>query len=275
MKRWLKNALRFLFVTIGVVVLTSISIDATDTLRGSETALTALVRTLGEGKCPSEMVLVERSDRTRFCIDQYEVVTGDSCMFQQPALADETARNASFADCAPQVRAGKLPWTNVTQIQAGELCARAGKRLPSSEEWYAAVRGTPDDVTVCALDRDLSPAGTLASCRSGAGVFDMVGNVWEWVADTATAGELSGVKLPESGYISSVDPQQGVADQSSPVPFLQYNHDYVWTNEQGNYAVMRGGWHGGRSDGGIYSLHAAVSPQFSSPAIGFRCVKSL
>lgn len=274
MKRGFKNTLRFLLVTAGVVVITSVSIDATDSLRGSQTALTLLVREFTDGKCPADMVEVERPDRSRFCIDRYESVTGADCLFPYPSIADETARNASFTNCSPQSIDGKLPWTNVTQVQAGELCARAKKRLPSSDEWYAAVRGTPDNPAVCALDRDLSPTGALPDCRSGVGAFDMVGNVWEWVSDVVADGELGGKDMPGSGFVSEID-TDGTPRTSSSTPSAVYNDDYVWTNGSGSYAVMRGGFHRGRSDAGIYSMHAAVSPQFASPAIGFRCALSL
>lgn len=275
MRRWSLHALRFLLVTLGVVVVTSLSIDATDSLRGSQSALSIMLREVAEGDCPDDMVVVERSDRTRFCLDRFEVSAGEGCLFQDPALSDETARNSNLPECLPKSVPGRLPWTNVTQLQAGELCARAEKRLPTSEEWYKAVRGTPDSVEACALDRDLQVSGQMSKCRSGVGAQDMIGNVWEWVDGAAVSGVVSDVVLPKSGFVTEVDRDSGIPTNSSSSPSEVFNHDFVWSRSEGQSGIMRGGFHRSRDDAGIYSLHAAVDTQFAGPAIGFRCALSL
>ena len=40
--RWVKHTVRFVVVTVGIVLLTSFTIDATDALRGSQTAKASL-----------------------------------------------------------------------------------------------------------------------------------------------------------------------------------------------------------------------------------------
>src|SRR6266540_6583615 len=70
------------------------------------------------------------------------------------------------------------------------LSRNAGKRLLTNSEWRVAAFGTPDPgatgdgVTTCnTAAAGLMATGSARSCLSGVGVFDMIGNLWEWVAD--------------------------------------------------------------------------------------------
>ena len=59
-------------------------------------------------------------------------------------------------------------------------------------------------------------------------------------------------------------------------PQLAFNNDYVWTKEMTNEPiVVRGGFYGGGEDAGLFAVQATLSGEFSSAAIGFRCVKDL
>ena len=113
-------------------------------------------------------------------------------------------------------RAGQKPVVAVNWIQAGEQCKAVGKRLCTDTEWTLACEGPerlpypygyvrnvdacnvdrpyimPDDAKwanaktrpeeIARLDqRDLS--GTRESCISPYGVYDMTGNVDEWVVN--------------------------------------------------------------------------------------------
>ena len=107
---------------------------------------------------------------------------------------------------------GDNPVTGVTWDQALAYCQWAHKRLPQEAEWEAAGRGpgvTPrlfpwgSDVTAegQALqlpDQNTYPVGTQSFNKSPAGVFDMVGNVWEWVGDPY-ASVQQGYKILRGG----------------------------------------------------------------------------
>ncbi|HEX9331902.1 MAG TPA: bifunctional serine/threonine-protein kinase/formylglycine-generating enzyme family protein [Anaerolineales bacterium] len=92
---------------------------------------------------------------------------------------------------------GDHPVRGVTWEQAVAYCSWAKKRLPSEAEWEAAGRGsgpTPqlypwgndDTASGQALslpDEDTYAVGTQSFNKSPFGVFDMVGNIWEWVGE--------------------------------------------------------------------------------------------
>ncbi|PTL36371.1 hypothetical protein CLG94_04885 [Candidatus Methylomirabilis limnetica] len=87
---------------------------------------------------------------------------------------------------------GVEPAHDLTWFQAAAAARNAGKRLPTNAEWQAAALGTPDTggadngTTTCNTDNlapGVTPTGSRSACVSDVGAFDMVGNLWEWVAD--------------------------------------------------------------------------------------------
>lgn len=269
----LKNSLRFFLVTIGIVVLTSFGIDATDTLRGSQSALGIFANKITEGKCPPEMVLVEAGDHN-FCIDKYEVSVGEGCEVLDPTSVLDTAKNSNQSDCLPVSKPEAQPWTYVAKPQAEQLCARSGKRLPTAKEWQLAVLGTPDNFSSCNLAGKLAKTGGWSGCVSGAGVHDMVGNVWEFVEEEVENNRFDERDLPDEGYVDQVE-SDGLPSRTSDRPNPIYNNDYFWIEPEGRRVVMRGGFYGSKEDGGIYATHAEIDSNFASAAIGFRCAKLL
>src|SRR5262249_35616175 len=85
---------------------------------------------------------------------------------------------------------GVLPSSCTTWFQAEQACALSGHRLLSNQEWQRGAAGTPapivdNGVYDCNIGSALYPvdSGSRSSCKSAWQVFDMVGNVDEWVAD--------------------------------------------------------------------------------------------
>lgn len=268
--KWFKHSLRFVLVTVGIVVLTSLGIDASQYLTGSQSALGLLADRATEGGCPQGMTFIENGVDD-FCIDTFEVSPGTSCPVAEPSHTTQTAENIRTKDCRPESVDDALPWTQVTYHQAVELCAKAGKRLPNHTEWYQAALGTSE--TDCAVDESAVVAGDqFPSCTSAAGVHNAVGNVWEWVAGDVTDGVYNNRSLPETGYVLNAD-GAGVAVETSADPQTIFHEDYFWSLNNGTKAMMRGGFFGSGSDAGIYTIHADIEPNFSGSAIGFRCVQ--
>jgi formylglycine-generating enzyme required for sulfatase activity len=107
---------------------------------------------------------------------------------------------------------GDHPVIGVTWDQATAFCQWKHKRLPSEAEWEAAGRGpgvSPqlypwgNDVTADGQankmpDQDTYPVGSQSFNQSPFKVFDMVGNVWEWVGDPY-ASVPAGYKILRGG----------------------------------------------------------------------------
>ncbi len=125
---------------------------------------------------------------TSFWIDKYQTTNGQ---YQQ--YLDKTGSQP------PEIWPGEEnhPVRGVTWDQAVAYCSWAKKRLPTEAEWEAAGRGpgaspqlypwgndpTDGGKTFDLPDQDTYPVGTQSFNESLFGVFDMVGNVWEWVGE--------------------------------------------------------------------------------------------
>lgn len=120
-----------------------------------------------------------------FWIDKHEVTNGQYRAFMA-AAGHPAPLEALGAD--------KQPVRGVTWEDAAAYCAWAGKRLPSEAEWEAAGRGPGEDPPLYpwgsnqGAGEDLPldatyEVGTQQVNQSPLGVFDLAGNVWEWVGD--------------------------------------------------------------------------------------------
>lgn len=255
-------------------MLTSFGVEAVDSIRipGAQTALGILASKITADRCPSEMVELRFGDAV-LCVDKYEATPSSDCPLLQPKSNIDTALNISSSDCVPESKNEAWPWTFVAMPQARELCAKAGKRLPTPEEWFAFALGTPDS-SDCNIEGNLAKTGSLGSCYSGVGAYDMVGNVWEWVEADISKGKLSDSFLPSEGYVKDVD-KSGVATLTAGSPEIVFNNDYFWLDENVEAKMMRGGFYGSGIKGGVYAVHAKNEASFAGQATGFRCVKNI
>ena len=134
-----------------------------------------------------------------FYIDRLEVTNA-----QFKAFCDATNRiypNNPNWDSEYFLGKPERPLVNITYEQARAYCDWAGKRLPTEAEWEKAARGTDGRIYpwgnvweegLANLAGDnrgadrfyrTAPVGSFPRGASPYGAEDMIGNVWEWVAD--------------------------------------------------------------------------------------------
>ena len=120
------------------------------------------------------------------CIDRYEAslwdkrVGGNQITHGVPCSPNgQTCVNKIFAR---SVR-GVPTRAHITWFQAQVALANSGKRMPSNAEWQMAATVPPDGQPCNVNSTGPTDARAQPGCVSDYGVYDMVGNLWEWVAD--------------------------------------------------------------------------------------------
>ncbi|MFQ5597535.1 MAG: formylglycine-generating enzyme family protein, partial [Nitrospiria bacterium] len=132
-----------------------------------------------------------------FYIDKYEVTNESYTRFTK-MLKRSPAIIPVFEDDVNLLKGDKQPVVGVTWIDAVAYCKWAGNRLPTEAEWEKAARGedgmkwpwgeTFDHKAVNGRGEEdgfkySAPVGSFERGRSPYGIYDMAGNVSEWVAD--------------------------------------------------------------------------------------------
>ncbi len=164
----------------------------------------------------------------------------------------------------PETKAN-FPVVNVTWYAAVAYCRSVEKRLPTEAEWEFAARGglrektfpwgdqPPDRSRVNFAGSGLKTATPVGSYpANGYGLFDMAGNVWEFVADEW---------LPYT-----------VASQTDPVGggdrFVTNSYKSVTSRR-----VIRGGSFGGAPLNLRVTYRDSHPPNGAREFVGFRCAK--
>jgi len=258
-------------VVIGALFVSSIGLNAADSLRGIDRSLLGLTLR-SEAVCPVGMVEVHYG-HTHLCADAYENSPSAGCPHAQTHSVRASRENIATPGCTAVSAAGRAPWTTVTLSQAQTLCARVDKRVPRSDEWYALALGTRTDE--CVVDAHTGPHETgTHGCVSSSGAHDAVGNVWEWVSETVVRGVHAGRTLPREGHVTSVD-KNGIAITTSTTSDPRYHDDYFWGDPTRISGMIRGGFYGSGADAGLYAVNASVPPDSARPGVGFRCVRDV
>ena len=186
-----------------------------------------------------------------FYIDPYEVTNADYAEFMEWTghAAPPHWKNAAFPEGEE-----KYPICNVSFTDAQAFASWAGKRLPSEREWEKAARGQDGrvyswgdvfDASLCntwesgigaALPVDAYPGG-----KSPYGLWNTVGNVWEWVGEWYQPYPQSTYTRPEFGD---------------------------------KYRVLRGGAWNMSADYARCPARYYLEPDYRHLSFGFRCALS-
>ncbi|MGH8584538.1 MAG: SUMF1/EgtB/PvdO family nonheme iron enzyme [Gammaproteobacteria bacterium] len=161
---------------------------------------------------------------------------------------------------------GRTPSSRITWFQAQQACGNAGKRLLTNAEWQMAVAGTPDPGpdngtsdcnTTFQAGQDPTLAGSRASCVSARGAFDMVGNLYEWVADWVPRSTACGTWSTTVSPMATADSQclAGAATTGEPGALLRGGNFFI-----GTFA-------------GPLAVLGSFVPSFASFNFGFRCAR--
>ena len=216
---------------------------------------------MGSDTISSKELPVHTVSLDPFYMDEHEVT---NAMYARCVAADGCSEpsHGSYANA----EVADHPVTYVSWEQAGQYCAWAGARLPTEAEWEKAGRGGLGGMTypwgndnpVCTpgaingaqsdvCDGDTVPVKSFGP--NGYGLYDMAGNVWEWVADWY-----------DDGYYASLT--SGVSNPSGPAT--------------GTYRVLRGGSWSDDEFGVRVALRNWLDPGDTSYYVtGFRCSRSL
>jgi len=160
----------------------------------------------------------------------------------QQAYKRVTGGNPSY------FQGGLLPVENVSWDNAQAYCGKIGMRLPTEAEWEFAARGgspagsyAPQDNIAWYEKNSGGATHEVAQLSPNEyGLYDMLGSVWEWVADwyaPYTAADARDPKGPASGTLR----------------------------------VMRGGSWLNEADGVRVSARVADQPAYRGDDAGFRC----
>ena len=187
-----------------------------------------------------------------YYLDAHEVTH-----IQYAIFIGEKRHRAPYHWLSGKVPAGmeKLPVYNVSWDDAQAYCAAQGRRLPTEAEWERAARGGRDgqdypwgdkfDAALLRSGVETGPQDVGKYKPNAFGLFDMAGNLSEWVADYF-----------EREYYA----KSPAVDPPGPV--------------EGIYRIIRGGaWSDGPKRVTVY-FRNWVRPTQRQANIGFRCAKT-
>lgn len=170
--------------------------------------------------CPEDLVSVPQ-ENPEFCVQPYEsAIAEDGTVFsrrgQQPNI------HVSFTAAKEACLGTKLNGRSLQLINHSEWKrAGGGGTYPWGEEYQE--RCVLDSPKMHGTWKEVQPSGSLAGCVSEFGVFDQLGNAWEWVDLEQKAARDQWVQYLESNGHTVVVSQTMIQVNEGLLAKLQYN----------------------------------------------------
>jgi serine/threonine-protein kinase len=208
-----------------------------------------------------------------FYMDQFEVTNGQYATCVDAGICDPTTDTTAFeSSYSRRVYYGNPAYLDFPVIyanwyEAKDYCEWRGARLPTEAEWEKAARGGligksypwGNESPICEVgaqngakfddnedcnDTDTTQVGSYGP--NSYGLYDMAGNVWEWVSD-----------FYDEGYYAS----SSATNPTGP--------------DEGSFIVLRGGSWNDHIDLLRVSDRRYNEPNSGSLYSGFRCARSV
>ncbi len=179
---------------------------------------------------------------------QYEEITGDNpSAFPDPqAPVDSVSWEDAEAFCA------KL---TTREQQAGRLPKDRVYELPTDEQWDQFAAGTDVKDAVTSIEKGREHTEPVGRGKPNPfGLYDVVGNVWEWCLDW-------------------YDNRIRRKDANPDMPYVMTDAEATAHGPEETFKVLRGGaWDTGPSDGFKLGSRLRYAPSMGNRRTGFRCV---
>lgn len=215
---------------------------------------------MGSGQSTTESP-VHRVSVAPFLLGETEITRE-----QWRVVMEAAPLGARWTESATSMPANYVPWPQAVlfcnrlseregfqpyyRVDGSGIAVRGGQgyRLPSEAEWECACRAGPDLDDSDGLgwhkeNSDGEPRPVRGRQANGVGLFDMLGNLWEWCEDTW-----------HPGYSGS--PIQGEA----------------WVERNAHYRVLRGGSYMNEADVLRPTSRNKSEPYVKQSGSGWRCV---
>jgi formylglycine-generating enzyme required for sulfatase activity len=191
---------------------------------------------------------VHRVSLNAYYMDKYEVTVGQYAKF-----LEATRRGAPPEwKILNQPSHQKHPVVMIDWSDANRYCHWAEKRLPTEAEWEKAARGTDGRMYPWGNDLPvplranygkkkwdnhaaLVSVGTMEDGKSPYGIYDMAGNVWEWVSDWYDYNyyKTSPSKNPTGPSMGGTKVIRGGSWYSNPRAIRSANRSLITPTDQG------------------------------------------
>jgi formylglycine-generating enzyme required for sulfatase activity len=190
-----------------------------------------------------------------FWLDRYEVTGGDFAAYLK-ANPNEHPTITGWWDREPRPDMVDKPVIGLTWQRCRNYCRWRGKRLPTEAEWERAAAGlegrtypwgeappTPERANFhkCCFIRKgevLHEVGSLEPGKTPEGVYDLAGNIAEWVYDWYdktyySSGVYKNPRGPDTGTYHVI---RGGAWNSLP-DYMRSSHRYGYDDAKGFYGI--------------------------------------